>query len=455
MMNRPSDKPVLSGAEMLRTGILVYTHKITNRARFVFRLFLREHLGLEVEFTDKPETLAAWTGPKLSYAQTAIGDELFFFNRNLLFESGIKEQNISVFDWEKHKVFFATGKSSALPFDPFACAFYLVSRYEEYLPHIRDRLDRFDAHSSLAWEHGFLEIPVVNHWILLVGDLLKQKYPEIDIKPRQYTFTPTIDIDNAYAYRLKGIMRSTGGYARAIVHFNLNDLQKRTRVLFFGETDPYDTYDYQLAIQKKFGYKPIYFFLLGDYGVNDKNISPQNRKFHELIRSLSDYAHVGIHPSFGSNTDNTKLPLEISRLKNIVHGDVTRSRQHFLMMKFPETYRNLAERDITDDYSMGFANEIGFRAGICTPFNFYDLDNESETNLKIHPFAVMDATLNLYMKLSPEGAIERVRKLTRAVRDVNGDMMFIWHNETLSEDGQWQGWRKVYESIIEEGVNAK
>lgn len=435
--------------------ILVYTHKITNRNRFIFRLFFREHLGLTMELTDQVEKLQAWDGPKVSYSANAIGDELHFASRNLLFEPGIREQNISVFDWNGNKVFFATGKTSALPFDPFACAFYLVSRYEEYLPHIRDRLDRFDAHSSLAWEHGFLEKPVVNHWIIMVAELLQKKYPQLEIRKRKYTFTPTIDIDNAYAYRLKGLMRSTGGYARALVNLDFKDFNRRTRVFAGLERDPYDTYAYQLEIQKKYDFRPIYFFLLGDYGVNDKNISPQNRKFHELIRSLADYADVGIHPSFGSNTDPQKLPVEISRLKNIVHGDITKSRQHFLMMKFPETYRNLAERDITDDYSMGFANETGFRAGICTPFNFYDLDNESESNLRIHPFAVMDATLNLYMKLSPDEAIARVNKLTEEVRSVNGDMMFIWHNETLSEDEKWTGWRRVYEAIIENALPGK
>lgn len=429
--------------------ILVYTQKISNRARYIFRLFFREHLGLETELTDQEEKFKAHSGPKISYAQHAITDELHFSCRNLLFESGIREQNISVFDWEGSKVFFATGKGSALPFDPFASAFYLVSRYEEYLPHIRDRLDRFDAHSSLAWEHGFLEIPVVNHWIIKVGELLKQKYAELQFRTGNYSFTPTIDIDNAYAYRLKGVMRSTGGYARSLVNFDFKDFNRRTRVLLKMEKDPYDTYAYQLDIQKKYNLKPIYFFLLGDYGMNDKNISPQNRKFHELIRSLADYSEVGIHPSFGSNSDSQRLPVEISRLKNIVHGDITKSRQHFLMMKFPETYRNLAERDITDDYSMGFANEIGFRAGICTPFNFYDLDNESESTLRIHPFCVMDATLNLYMKLNPGDAITRVQKLVKEVKNVNGDFIFIWHNETLSEDQQWKGWRKVYESIIE------
>jgi hypothetical protein len=187
--------------------------------------------------------------------------------------------------------------------------------------------------------------------------------------------------------------------------------------------------------------------------MNDKNISPQNRKFHELIRMLADYAQVGIHPSYGSNTDTSKLPVEISRLKNIVHGDITKSRQHFLMLKFPETYRNLIERDITDDYSMGFANECGFRAGICTPFNFYDLDIESETTLKVHPFAVMDATLNLYMKLSPEEAVRRVKKLTDACKKVNGHMMILWHNETLSDQNQWKDWQVVYEEIIQHATN--
>lgn len=435
--------------------ILVYTHKITNRNRYIFRLFFREHYGLEMELTDQPEKLSAWNGPKISYANHPVGDELHFTSRNLLFESGIREQNISVFEWDGHKVFFATGKSSALPFDPFASAFYMVSRYEEYLPHIRDRLDRFDAHSSLAWEHGFLEVPVVNHWIIMVADLLRKKYPGIAIHEKKYSFTPTIDIDNAYAYKLKGVMRSTGGYARALFNFDLKDFRRRTRVLLKLEKDPYDTYDYQLAIQKKYNLHPIYFFLLGDYGVNDKNISPQNRKFHELIRSIADYSDVGIHPSFGSNSNSSRLPVEIARLKNIVHRDITKSRQHFLMMKFPDTYRNLAERDITDDYSMGFANEAGFRAGICTPFNFYDLDIESESTLKVHPFAVMDATLNLYMKLSPDDAIARVKKLIAEVKKVNGEMIIIWHNETLSDDLQWKGWRRVYESVVQDAIPAE
>ncbi|MGL4597690.1 MAG: hypothetical protein ACRCYO_09185, partial [Bacteroidia bacterium] len=99
--------------------LLVYTPKITSRSRYMFRLFFKELLGLEVKLTSDVAELTTWSGAKISYAQQAVSDELFFYSRQLLFESGIREQNISVFEWEGHPVFFATGKTSALPFDPF------------------------------------------------------------------------------------------------------------------------------------------------------------------------------------------------------------------------------------------------------------------------------------------------------------------------------------------------
>ncbi len=436
----------------MKNKLLVYTPKLTNRCRYTFRLYFRDLLGLDPELTDNAEKFAAATGPKVSYAQQPLKDELFFYSRNLLFETGISEQNISVFDWEGHTVFFATGKTSAFPFDLFAAGFYLVSRYEEYLPHIRDSNDRFDAHSSLAWQHGFLGKPVVNQWALLLKEKLSARYPELELPVKRYRFVPTIDIDNAYAYRQKGFMRTVGGYAKALLNLNFEDIRLRTRVLARLSRDPYDTYDYQLELQKKYALKPVYFFLVGDYGVNDKNLSTQNRRFRELIRHISDYAEVGVHPSYGSNKDSSRLQVEIGRLKTILHREITSSRQHFLVLKFPNTYRNLLERDITDDYSMGFANETGFRAGICTSFNFYDLDLESETALRVHPFAAMDATLNLYMHLTPDDAIETVKQLIREVKNVNGVFMSLWHNETLSDEKQWKGWKRVYEEIVKEAV---
>jgi hypothetical protein len=192
----------------------------------------------------------------------------------------------------------------------------------------------------------------------------------------------------------------------------------------------------------------IYFFLLGDYAENDKNVSISSRKFQSLIKSISDYCKVGVHPSFESNEKPARLKLEQSRLEKIVKREITDSRQHFLKLVFPETYRRLIEADITDDYTMGFSGEVGFRAGICTSFYFYDLPRETPTRLKIHPFTVMDATLRYYMKVRPAEVMSYVGPLIREVKAVNGTFITIWHNESLSNQKPWEGWKDVYEEIL-------
>ncbi|MCX6294826.1 MAG: polysaccharide deacetylase family protein [Bacteroidetes bacterium] len=409
-------------------------------------------LRIDFTLTAEIEKFKEFEGARLSYTINAVSDELFFSSRNLLFETGINEQNISVFDFNDNKVFFATGKSSALPFDVFAACFYLVSRYEEYLPHIRDEHDRFDAKDSLAFMHGFLQKPVVNTWVILIKELLQKRYPQLIFPENDYRFISTIDIDNAYAYREKGFTRSVGGYLKAFTKLDFKEIAERTRVLFGIDKDPYDTYDFQLEMIKKYKLNSIYFFLLGDYGVNDKNLPIESKKFQSLIKMIGDYAQIGIHPSYGSNKSKAQLKKEINRLSSVLHRDIIHSRQHFLKLRLPETYRNLIDMDITDDYTMGFASEIGFRASICTPFNFYDLDLELETKLKIHPFAMMEGTLKYSLKVNPKDALGKIEPLIDEVKKVNGVFISLWHNDTLNDKKLWVGWRSVYEQMVKYAI---
>ena len=427
---------------------LIYTHKITHRNKYIFNLIFKDILQFDFSLTSDQDEFVKYSGAKLSYTHNLLSDEVFFSSRNLLFENGITEQNISVFDFNSNKVFFATGKSSALPFDVFAASFYLVSRYEEYLPHIRDEHDRFDAKDSLAFMNGFLQKPVVNIWSKWIKEILLKKYPHLVFPEKKYQFISTIDIDNAYAYREKGFTRSIGGYLKALSKFDFTEVVDRTKVLVGINKDPYDTYDFQLEMIKKYKLKSIYFFLLGDYGVNDKNLPIESKKFQTLIKMLGDYAEIGIHPSYGSNKSKDQLKKEVGRLSRVLHRDVTKSRQHFLKLILPETYRNLIDLDITDDYTMGFASQVGFRAGICTPFNFYDLDTELETKLKIHPFAMMEGTLKYNMKINPEEAMAKICPLIDEVKAVDGVFMSLWHNDTLNNKKIWLGWKAVYEDMV-------
>lgn len=428
--------------------LLIYTTSTTARLKYTFDLIFREILGIEYSITHNAFEFGLSVLPKFNYSEEKVADELFFYSSKLLFEKGIRQQEISVFDWENTKAFFATHPKYIFPFDPFAASFYLVSRYEEYLPHKRDHYDRFDAAESIAFEKRFLQKPVVNIWAKKIQKTLSEKFPELKFPKRSYQFISTVDIDNAYAYKEKGLMRTGGAFVRSLLKFDFKNISERASVLFGYKKDPYDTYDLLNTIQQKYELKCIYFFLLGDYDENDKNVSVSRKKFQSLIKSVADYSDVGIHPSFASNTSPEKLRKEISRLRKVLKRDITKSRQHFLMMHFPATYRRLIDQDITDDYTMGYSGDVGFRASICTPFYFYDLDLETPTKLKVHPFAVMDATLKYYMKVKPEDALSYVEPLVQAVKDVDGTFISLWHNESLSDIQPWEGWRDVYEQVV-------
>ena len=237
-------------------------------------------------------------------------------------------------------------------------------------------------------------------------------------------------------------------------------------VVICYKNDPEHTFEYLEKLHKDHNLNPIFFWLLGDYATYDKNIDWDNKNLQRLIRKIAAQYQVGIHPSYQSNSDFEILKKEIQRLETIVKDTAPPqysgfkttkiSRQHYLKLTFPETYRNLLAAGITEDYTMGYADDIGFRAGIATPYFWYDLEREQATNLKIHPFAFMEVTIKEYLNLSPEEALEQVRPLIEATKEVGGTLITLWHNSTLTDSNapyetgsNWAGWRKVYEGILE------
>lgn len=430
-------------------SLLIYCPRITPRILYTFSVFFN-HLGqLPHRITSDLAMAQNHDGPLLNYSNNRIEKGLHFPPSNLLFEREVNDFEPEAFSDQEMVGAFPSKENRFIAFDLFASAFYLVTRYEEYLPHLGDLYNRFNAHYSFAHKHHFLQRPMVNHYANFLFDLLEKKFTNLTIERSKYHFINSIDIDNAWAYKEKGLVRTTGGMAKDVVTGNVKNLRKRLVTLFGKQKDPYDNYAYLKQIQEKYNFKSLYFFLLADYGLNDKNVPYWNTRFRSLIQSIADYAEVGIHPGFGSNTQTSKLKEEIKRLNLITRFEITKSRQHFLILNLPETYRRLIQNDITDDYSMGFATEAGFRASICTPYPFYDLDREEVTNLMIHPFTVMDATLKFYMKLNPDEACLVMDRLAEEVKKVNGTFIGLWHNETVSDEGLWKGWRKVYERMIE------
>jgi hypothetical protein len=429
--------------------MLVYVSHITPRISYSFQFVLKEILNLSFEFTSDKQRFGSHHGPKINYSEEKIAEAVNLKPHPLLFETGIQVQQIEVLEQNKTTIFFFTDPKSDLPFDLFAATFYMVTRYEEYLSFSPDSHGRFPAVESLAFKNGFLEEPVVDQWATWLADILQEKFPGFEIPKRSFRYIPTIDIDVAWAYKYKGIVRTVGAFTKALINGNFSDNRKRLKVLFGIEPDPYEVYAAFSKLHQSGNLKPVYFFLVGRYGTFDKNHSVQKKKYRQLIQKTATMAEVGIHPSYGSNSNETALKQEIDQLSEIMGKKVEKSRQHFLKLSIPETYRKLNRLGIREDYTMGFSALPGFRAGTCTPFHFYDLEKEEQTRLRIFPFQVMDGTLNQYMRLDPIAAVQKIQKLAGAVKQVNGTFISLWHNESLSEQREWKNWSKVYEELLE------
>lgn len=428
----------------------VLVPKQTDRLRYIFDLMLGDLLGVDFELYTNAEKFASVEGPKLNYGCERVGQEPLQKAVNLLFERNIVEQDLKTIDFEGTKALFPVyGKDNLMPFDFFAASFYLVSRYEEYLPHVSDKFGRFKAESTWMFENGMLQKPLVNIWTMKLGERLQSQYPELQLKKRIFRFLPTYDVDAAWAYKHKGFLRTSASFLKNLAAHDFDLIKERHQVLFRHRRDPFDSFDLLFDLQKKYSLHPIFFILCGDYDTNDKSISIRNDAFQALIKRIGDYADVGVHPSFASYLDSEKLRVELERLSSVLNRDVTKSRQHFLRMNLPRSYQKLTELDVMDDYTMGFASQAGFRAGIADAFPFFDLENDVVTPLVVHPFALMDGTMRDYLNLNLDDSYELACRLVDEVKSVNGTFIYLTHNETLGGEKRWVGWPEMYEKLIQ------
>lgn len=427
--------------------LLVFTHKITPRLSYAFKHICTRILGVPVSFTTTIEEFIAHESLKISYAKQPLSNEIFIRSHELLFEQGLNDVEIHVHDWDTTKAFFGTSEKSSLPYDIFAATFYLLSRYEEYLPHVKDEYGRFLAKESLAFKNGFLHQPVIDIWAYKFKSVLQAQFPDFEFPKKSYSIQPVIDVPMAFYFRQKGLLRTIGGTLGDLFRFKFRQFYQRYLVLFGFQRDPYDTFKWIITKQKQTKFKFVVFFLIGDYSTYDKNINVNRKQFVSLIKSVSDYCKVGLKASYFALEDIEVLKKEKKKMESIVNYGLEASRHSFSKLNLPESYRNLIELEVNQDFTMGYINELGFRAGTCTPFQFYDLDYEVQTPLQINAFHCIDyALLKRQSFLDKKQELER---LIQQVKQVNGTFTPVFHNYTFGDDVRWKGFRDLFGVILD------
>lgn len=410
--------------------------------QYICTFIFAEQMRIEYEITIDSERFSLHSGPKLNYSKSRITTEEFFIqSHELLFETQIKEQVVDCFTTNGNKAFFKTEQSD-FSFDVIAAAFYLLSRYEEYLLHEKDMYARYDYENSLAYREGFLNLPLVNIWIQDLGKSLKEKYPALNIQNTVFTFEPTYDIDIAYSYKHKGFFRNIGGFIK-------DPSMERIKVIIGMAKDPFDCYDWLNQLHQQHDLKPIFFFLVAERTSQyDKNINPNKEAMWKLVKRHAKKYKVGLHPSWQSGDDKSLIKKEKELLEAMSDKALNCSRQHFIRFNLPEGYNHLINAGITNDYSMGYGSINGFRASVASVFYWYNLGNDMVTDLRVHPFCFMDANAFYEQRQDPQQTLEELKHYLAICRQVNGTLNIIWHNNFLGTSASFAGWSELYKQFI-------
>lgn len=422
--------------------LLIYVDEVTERLIYTLDFIFKDR-GIYFKITNDPMFFQQTDEIKLNYSTKSFENCVEISPATILFDTGIFPYSISENRFENE---FCFAFDNVV--DPFSSVFYVLTRMEEYVNNKRDEHDRFAAKYSVLHQYGILQKAMCDRWSVAIIKYIEQKLAiSLNPWPIDVNIIPTFDIDNTYAFKWKQNWRHFLSTVKDWIKKDNDRLKRRNTVLKGLEKDPYDTFDQMIEISKR-GFDVHLFWLLGDYTKYDKNISSMDQRHKKLIYEMSQHVKVGLHPSYRSNEANFYLEREKSRIDTILGNEVKFSRQHFLKISLPVTYQNLIKKGFTDDFSMGFADEIGFRAGTARPFKFFDLSENLVTDYTIHPFAYMDGTIHEYKNWSIEESKVEIEKIYREVEKFGGDFICIWHNETIGNFSKWKGWTEVLDFTL-------
>jgi hypothetical protein len=418
--------------------LLIYTDQQSTRLAYIISTLFQGQADITYDLAQFKD----YAGLRINYSSTKItGVNCHIHPHGILIEHDIKPQIVKIFEWKNKPAFFET--SGSIPFDLFAASFYLITRYEEWLPHQKDQYGRYLPEQSLAYQNGFLQFPLVNYWL---AELTKEL--NIDIA-YHFSLKPSYDIDIAYSYLHHRTTRNILGYFKDLLNFKFTQLAERLQVLAGVQNDPYDVYDWLNLLHDSLQLKPLYFFLLSTKrNALHKNISPYSIALKNLVVSKAKKYTVGIHPSVVEKNKAENLNKEKQLLEEIIDAPIIHSRQHYIYLNFPETYKTLLNEGIEADYSMGYPQINGFRTSYTESFFWFNLTTNLPTSLMVYPFCYMDATAIFHEKKTVSEAAKTLDQFYALYQQYGGVFIPIFHNNFLTNQPAFIDWRNLYADFL-------
>ncbi len=294
--------------------------------------------------------------------------------------------------------------------------FFFISRAEEVINKQRDEHGRFAAAYSVLGERNRLMVPTLDEYARLVMKAVGQPLPPSGFAHIYLTH----DIDTIAHYRhLRGAL---GGLWRG-------EWRQVLRSWRDIENDPAYTFPWLVEQDNRVPLAEKIYFVKHSFGkgYDYPQYNHHSPDAHRLRKFLEwNKVTIGWHSSYygvGSIEQRSKRRDELS-----VH------RSHYLNCSI-ENMRKLVALGITDDYTMGFADQAGFRLQTSRAVLWIDPERMQLTELVLHPLIIMDVTLSSknYMALDQVEATYVCQQLIDKVRMHNGDLCLLWHNTSINQ----------------------
>lgn len=409
--------------------MLIFCKQRTPRIDYIFDFVLNQTLSIDYELTANEDFFkSSDNNSKWSYG-------VYFESipslpaANFLFKKSIEPQDLVKKVNDDFITLFEVETYNKVDYDIFASAFYLMSRYEEYLPCVKDEHGRYAAFQSIAVQYGFLQTAMVNRYIFWFMTWLRRNFSHLEVKIGQPKFLISIDVDHPFYSKDLSLDK---WLIRSIKNFSLFSNS--------NENDKFDTYDF--ILENLNGLNSIFFFLCPQ---NPSEMDHHNRResenFKNLIQYIRSKSQIGIHPSYESETKKF-IDEEIEWLTNQHQRPIKSSRFHYLKFDIETSPNILLKSNILFDFSLGYSSHIGFRSGTSLPHFFYDLKKEKSTQLKIFNPCIMDSSFEYG---SVQNFRENCQQLIEEVKVYGGYFIPIFHNDILAIEE----WKENYKFCID------
>jgi len=346
-------------------------------------------------------------------------------------------------------------------YDVLGLTYWMLARVEEIGRTDLDSHERFPASSSHAYKHGYLDRPVVDDWLHVLGQVIQRQWSGIKLKRHEYQMRVSHDVDqpSLYAFKpWKTIVRMMAGHIlkrrdpRAFITAPYVKLATRDRLI---EADPYNTFDWLMDISEANGLQSAFYFICGrTHPSKDADYEIEHPVMRDLLRRIHRRGHeIGLHPSYNTFRDAAALKREADRLKRVcaeegIEQERWGGRMHILRWDSQTTFEAVANAGLDYDTTITYADSPGFRSGTCFTYTAFSAVSNKILKTKIIPLIVMECSVidPLYMNQGYSfDAINTILKFIKTCKRINGKFTILWHNSYLPNNQS----KKIYEKVIE------